>query len=149
LKIPFPAVTFCPDLLSHNKVFDYNQLVTALNQHEMTIDNVTSEEFVYYSVRDQNMRYKFAFRLKYMQAIGLATGDEFLIPFNLTIDAEDVLDYMAELRVKWYTPGYTNFAFFDDYYGVEFAEITGASGFCYNFNMPEAAELLQLNAYVD
>jgi hypothetical protein len=84
-----------------------------------------------------------------MQAIALATGDEFLVPFNLTIDAEDVLDYMSELRVRWHNRKTTNFAFFDDYYGVEFAEIIGASGFCYNFNMPEAADLLQLNAYVD
>jgi hypothetical protein len=84
-----------------------------------------------------------------MQAIALATGDEFLVPFNLTIDAGDVLDYMAELRVKWYNPDHSNFAFFDDYYGVHFAEIIGASGFCYNFNMPEAADLLHLNTYVD
>jgi hypothetical protein len=70
------------------------------------------------------MRNKFIFRLKYMQAIALATGDEFLVPFNLTIDAEDVLDYMSELRVRWHNRKTTNFAFFDDYYGVEFATST-------------------------
>jgi hypothetical protein len=48
-QISFPAVTFCPDLLSYIKGFDYNAIVTALKQHEMTIDNVTSEEFVNYS----------------------------------------------------------------------------------------------------
>jgi hypothetical protein len=84
-----------------------------------------------------------------MQAIALATGDEFLVPFNLTIDAGDVLDYMAELKMDWHDPGHTNLAFFDDHYGINFAEIIGASGFCYNFNMPEAADLLHLNAFVD
>jgi hypothetical protein len=48
-QIPFPAVTFCPDLLSYIKGFDYNRIVTALKQHEMTIDNVTSKECVNYS----------------------------------------------------------------------------------------------------
>jgi hypothetical protein len=46
LKIPFAAVTFCPDILTHIEGFDYNQIVTALVQNEITIDNVTSEEFV-------------------------------------------------------------------------------------------------------
>jgi hypothetical protein len=32
-----------------------------------------------------------------MQAIGLVTGDEFLVPFNLTIDTDDVLKYMKHL----------------------------------------------------
>jgi hypothetical protein len=45
LQIPFPAVTFCPDLMSFYGSFDYNQLVTALKQQEISIDNVTNEEF--------------------------------------------------------------------------------------------------------
>jgi hypothetical protein len=54
-KIPFAAVTFCPDLLTHIKGFDYNQIVTALKQRELTIDNITSIEFVNYSFRfDKN-----------------------------------------------------------------------------------------------
>jgi hypothetical protein len=49
-KIPFAAVTFCPDLYSHNRYFDYNQIVEALKQREMTIDNVTNEKLVNYLV---------------------------------------------------------------------------------------------------
>jgi hypothetical protein len=45
-KIPFPAVTFCPDLSTHKDDFDYNQLVSALKNQEITIDNVTMEECV-------------------------------------------------------------------------------------------------------
>jgi hypothetical protein len=45
-QIPFAAVTFCPDLLSHNKEFDYNMVVEALQQREISIENVTSDEFV-------------------------------------------------------------------------------------------------------
>jgi hypothetical protein len=45
-KIPFAAVTFCPDIKSNNEVFDYNQIVSALEKQEMTIENVTNEQFV-------------------------------------------------------------------------------------------------------
>jgi hypothetical protein len=48
-KIPFASITYCPDLLNYNKVFDYNRTVTALKRHEITIDNVTTEEFVEHS----------------------------------------------------------------------------------------------------
>jgi amiloride-sensitive sodium channel len=46
LKIPFPAVTFCPDLKTFNHEFDYNQILTALKQHEITISNVTNKQLV-------------------------------------------------------------------------------------------------------
>jgi hypothetical protein len=45
-KIPFAAVTFCPDIKSNNEVFDYNKIVAALENREMTIDNITSEQCV-------------------------------------------------------------------------------------------------------
>jgi hypothetical protein len=45
-KIPFAAVTFCPDIKSYNEVFDYNKIVTALENRKMTIDNITSEQCV-------------------------------------------------------------------------------------------------------
>jgi hypothetical protein len=45
-KIPFPAVTFCPDMNSYNNKFDYNRIVTALTQGQMAIENVTEKEFV-------------------------------------------------------------------------------------------------------
>jgi hypothetical protein len=49
-QIPFAAVACCPDLLSHNKEFNYNQLIKALKNREKTIDNVTEKEFVNCSV---------------------------------------------------------------------------------------------------
>jgi hypothetical protein len=40
-------VTYCPDLLSHNEHFDYNQIVSALSNHEMTSSNITIKQFVH------------------------------------------------------------------------------------------------------
>jgi hypothetical protein len=82
-------------------------------------------------------------RLKYMQAVALVTGDEFLVPYNLTIEASDVLDYIAKLNYKWDL--YENFATFDNFYGVDFAFIIGSSGFCYNFNIIDAEKLFNLD----
>jgi hypothetical protein len=49
-KIPFAAVTFCPDLDSHtDDGFDYNAIVNALRDNAISIENVTSREFVNYS----------------------------------------------------------------------------------------------------
>jgi hypothetical protein len=49
-KIPFAAVTFCPDLDSHtDDGFDYNAIVNALKDDKISIENVTSREFVNYS----------------------------------------------------------------------------------------------------
>lgn len=45
-KVPFPAVTFCPDLLTHNGAFDYNRIVKQLKTNEITIENVTQTEQV-------------------------------------------------------------------------------------------------------
>jgi hypothetical protein len=143
-KIPFPAVTICSDLKSHNKVFDYNRIVKALQFNEMTIDNVTSEELVNYSAWLRGLLHEFGFRLKYMQAVALVTGDEFLVQYNLTIDSSDVYDYMSELRFNWHKFDHAYIASFDNYYGVDFAEIFGPTGFCYNFNMPEADDFFHL-----
>jgi hypothetical protein len=78
-----------------------------------------------------------------MQAIALVTGDEFLLPYNLTIGLEDVLDYIDSLNYKWDT--YDNDATFDDLYGIDFAYEIGSTGFCFNFNMVDADEIFQLN----
>jgi hypothetical protein len=143
-KIPFPAVTFCSDLKSHNEVFDYNRITKALQQHEMTIDNVTSEEFVNYLVNLHDLHHEFGFRLKYMQAVALVTDDEFLAQFNMTIDAEDVVDYIRILSTEW-TESLVLTSYFDDYYGIDFAAILSPAGFCYNFNLVEAHRLFKIN----
>lgn len=43
-KVPFIAVTFCPDLLTHNEYFDYNLITNALVNNEIAIENVTLDE---------------------------------------------------------------------------------------------------------
>jgi hypothetical protein len=90
---------------------------------------------------------KIHFRLKYMQAVGLATGDEFLAPFNLTIDLSDVLDYMWNLTPVWKDHLYRSDANFDDKYSINFAIVPWSKGLCYNFNLPEAENLLNLERF--
>ena len=79
-----------------------------------------------------------------MQAIALVTGDEFLVPFNLTIDTDDVLDFIQNLHTQWNQFGYTRNAHFDDFYGIDFAVIAGSAGLCYNFTIIDANELFNL-----
>jgi acid-sensing ion channel, other len=78
-----------------------------------------------------------------MQAVALVTGDEFLVPFNLTIDANDVVNYIKKLTDSWKT--ILDNINFDDQYGVAFAEIIGPFGFCYNFNLIRSTELFNLD----
>jgi hypothetical protein len=138
-------VTFCSDLESYNEVFDYNRIVKALQFNEITIDNVTSEELVNYSVWLRDLQHEFAFRLKYMQVVALVTGDEFLAKYNLTIDTADVVDYIRILSTNW-TEKHTRLtSYFDDYYGTDFAAIISPFGFCYNFNLIEADRLFEIN----
>lgn len=79
-----------------------------------------------------------------MQAVGLVTGDEFLVPFNLTIDADDVLVYIKNLTWDWRDTKLIHYNDFDDDYGIDFAAIVGSRGICYNFNMVEAVDLFNL-----
>jgi hypothetical protein len=80
-----------------------------------------------------------------MQAIGLVTGDEFLLPFNLTIDTDDVLKYIKQLTWDWTNPSLRHAIHFDYFYSVDFTEIVGAHGFCFNFNMVDTDELFHLD----
>jgi hypothetical protein len=87
------------------------------------------------------------FRLKVMQAMSLVTGDEFLLPYNLTIDSDDLFDYIQKIQMD-YLPlplGISNQAYFDDNFGVFFAKIIGLRGFCYSFNMVESEGLFNLD----
>jgi hypothetical protein len=136
-------VTFCPDLLTHINDFDYNRITNALNQHELSIENVTNEELVSYTNRSES-RHEFDFRLKYMQAVALVTGDEFLVSFNMTIDANDVLDYIKKLTWKWFDRRLVNDIGFDDFYGIYFADIIGSSGICYSFNIVVPEKIFHL-----
>jgi hypothetical protein len=69
-----------------------------------------------------------------MQALTLATGDEFLVPYNLTIDTENLEYYLQELAWSWYENQYQIISF-DDIYGVHFYRNFGLSGMCYTFNI--------------
>jgi hypothetical protein len=80
-----------------------------------------------------------------MQVVGVVTGDEFLLNYNLTLDAENLLYYLSLLGVSWFDDGLSNYANFDDFYGIDFAVFLGPGGFCYNFNMMETDELFNLD----
>jgi hypothetical protein len=83
-----------------------------------------------------------------MQAIGLATGDDFLASYNLTTDTEDVLSYLMDLLPEWGTRGTHQEAYFDDTYSVHFAIVAGPTGFCYDFNVADPGSFLNLDLYV-
>jgi acid-sensing ion channel, other len=77
-----------------------------------------------------------------MQAVALVTGDEFLVPYNLTIDADDVALYISNLttdprRFLWNVN-------FDDRYGTALAVVYAPSGICFNFNLVESHDLFNL-----
>lgn len=84
-----------------------------------------------------------------MQAIALILNDDFLLSYNLSIDVSDVIDYIRNLTWKWAKKdsGIYQEADFDDYFGINFAEIIGPYGFCYTFNIIDAEDLFHLEKY--
>jgi hypothetical protein len=82
-----------------------------------------------------------------MQAVAMITGDEFLVPYNLTIDTDDVMSFMKNLNWKW---SETVHQFhFDNAFGIEFSAIIGPSGYCFNFNLIESNRLFYLDRLPD
>jgi hypothetical protein len=45
-QIPFAAVTYCPDLYSHNRDFDYNRITRLLRERKVSIESVSVQRFV-------------------------------------------------------------------------------------------------------
>lgn len=84
------------------------------------------------------------FSLKLLQAFGLIIRDNFLGKYNVSIDTSDVTDYMHKLITDWMHPNYYNFASFLDRIAIDMAEVITAWGFCYSFNIVDAAELYHL-----
>jgi hypothetical protein len=80
-----------------------------------------------------------------MQAVALVTGDELLVPFNMSINTEDVLSFIDQIKFDFKFYERSSYITFDDQYGVDFAPIFGPSGVCYNFNMVDAYEMLHLD----
>lgn len=79
-----------------------------------------------------------------MQAFGLIIRDNFLADYNVSVDANDVTDYMHKLIPDWRDRWNYNEASFLDYYDVDLAEVITAWGFCYTFNIIDARELIDL-----
>jgi hypothetical protein len=128
-------VTFCPDLISYNGRFDYNRIVNALESHDLTIDQVTTRQFVIQlTISLEKWLTRLCFRLQYMQAVALVTGDEFLVPYNLTIDTGNLEYILYELSWSWFENQYQIISF-DDIYGVHFYQNHGLFGTCYIFNI--------------
>jgi hypothetical protein len=82
-----------------------------------------------------------------MQAIALVTGDEFLVPYNLTVDTKDVLVYMRDLFTVWTIDGISKSAIFERNYAAYLTAIVSHAGFCHNFNMIKAEEILNLDLF--
>jgi hypothetical protein len=80
-----------------------------------------------------------------MQAVALATNDEFLVSYNLSVDADDVLDYMKNLTYIWMDWTFSKNAEFDDMYNVNLSLVAGPSGYCYSFNIANASDLFHLD----
>jgi hypothetical protein len=78
-----------------------------------------------------------------MQAVALATGDQFLLRYNLSVDTRDVLSYISDLTFKWVMK--ENFATFDEFYGIDFAPLIGSTGVCYSFNNADPEQIFNLN----
>lgn len=87
-----------------------------------------------------------------MQAVGLVAKDDFLTNFNISIDANDVVDYIVALKRTWHADfwtekygGFDNQMDFANEYGVVLAEIITPWGFCYCFNLIDADKLFHLD----
>jgi hypothetical protein len=65
----------------------------------------------------------------------------FLVLYNLSVDADDVLDYKKNLTYIWIDRTFSKSAEFDD----NFSLVAGPSGYCHNFNMANASDLFHLD----
>jgi len=84
-----------------------------------------------------------------MQAIALVTNDKFLLNFNITIDASDVIDYMQKLKREWFGEDYASNFYFLERYRVNFTELISHRGICYDFNIINASQLFHLDRLVE
>lgn len=127
-QIPFPSVSFCPEIITKVKDFNYEVIVSDLKKNKISILSLTDEE------------------LRFMQAIGLVMNDEFLlkylIDYNITIPTDDLMDYISKLnpKLRWFMQ-----ASFTRKYGINLTKIITPWGFCNTFNILDAKDLLNLN----
>lgn len=129
-QIPFPSVSYCPELITRVGDFNYEIIVNELKNEKINILNLTENE------------------LKLMHAIGLVMNDDFLlnylIDYNITIPTDDLMDYISQLNphFRWRVE-----ASFMKKYGINFAKIITPWGYCNTFNILDAKDLLHLNKY--
>ncbi|CAO1412869.1 unnamed protein product [Diamesa serratosioi] len=127
-EIPFPSVTFCPEVITKVGNFNYEIIVNKLMKNEIDFKNLTETE------------------LKLMQAIGLVMDDDILIyylnDYNITIPTDDLMDYILILNrfIRWEMS-----ASFAKKYSINFAKIITPWGYCSTFNILDAKDLLNLN----
>ncbi|CAO1411521.1 unnamed protein product [Diamesa tonsa] len=127
-EIPFPSVSYCPEIITRVEKFNYEIIVNDLKNNKINFLNLTENE------------------LKLMQAVGLVMNDEFLlnylINYNITIPTDDLMSYISKLNphLRWNIQ-----ASFSKKYSVHFAKIITPWGYCNTFNNLDAEDLLNLN----
>lgn len=86
-----------------------------------------------------------------MQAIGLMTKDDFLVSYNVSIDASDVVDYILQLERYWHRNSiddeftFANQMDFSNKFSADMAKIVTPWGVCYTFNVVDAEKLFFLD----
>ena len=127
-QIPFPSVSFCPEIITKVGDFNYEVIVNELKNNKINFLNLTKRE------------------LKLMQAVGLVMNDDFLlkylIDYNITIPTDDLMEDISKLNPHF---RYSMQASFIKKYGINFAKIITPWGYCNTFNIIDAKDLLNLN----
>jgi hypothetical protein len=87
------------------------------------------------------------FRLKYMQATALVTGDEFLLKYNIEIDASDVYEHFLVYNFEHRSSDghLAGIIHFDDRWGANLAKLYTAIGPCFTFNNLNADQFYNLD----
>jgi len=86
-----------------------------------------------------------------MQAIALVTNDKFLLNYNITIDTNDVIDYIQKLNRTFYnfSEGYNPVLLFLEQFAINFTNVISHHGVCFDFNIVNASQLFHLDKFVN
>ncbi|CAO1403765.1 unnamed protein product [Diamesa tonsa] len=127
-EIPFPAVSFCPEMRTIIGDFNYIEIIDKINNNEMEISDLSDE------------------KLNLMHAIGLLLNDEFLLQFNLSLSTESIMSSFDTMEYLWNDQQKGSFI---QKYSLEFAKTLTPYGFCYTFNSLNASDLFNMNKVAD
>jgi hypothetical protein len=134
----------------------YMEWRQSLENNEKSIDNFTEPEYALNHEKLLSTDWNSIQRLKMMQAIELATGDDFLANYNVSIDTSDVIEYMRKATRIWTSKlgesdeilgQYHHWADFILQFKLIMAEVITQRGFCYSFNIAEPSQLFRLEKY--